>query len=756
MKKSGILLSLIFILTLFSQTRIYPPLPADKITDMYFINKYKGIFINSGGGIFKTYDSGLTWEHVKTYSGEVFRKIKFIDENNGFILPQKPANKAVIGLVVTTNGGEDWRVENLSVTYSEDILPISTNVLLQCDWYGNILRLDNYFNQWDTVYQMPVFIIHDVEFGDRYESYGKFTSFELLPSGNILALGNYLNALGSEIIDDSVNVVLRSSDGGLSWEIIWSGLKSYIKKIQFITDEVGYMINNYDTLYYTNTGGVEWTNKGIPLNKPSIQDIFALSSDSLLILSSGNLHLSTDRGESWLTKSSDINLYGKLKFKNNKDGFVFGNILYKTSDLGLTWVNLNQRFQDNIKAIDFVNIEVGYAAGEQGFYKTFDGGKNWQRITSLPLDEYQYEIPPSSIAMLDENNGFVSRFIKGDLFKTNDGGESWETVILPGNPDRVESIHFFNDSLGMINTVTKIYSQDPEQSELFHYITRDRGETWDVIKVDSTSEAAFFDEIKFIKPNLLYAINRYGGLWKSKDTAKTWEQIYDPQNYFVGSFSFDFFNENFGVLGISYWDNLITTDGGLTWNMFSKVDGNHPKAFEILGKNSSNHIVAFEIGGGGKLFQYNFSSNGDVQFKRQLFTGTNLTLNCIETFYNGDNLHTWIVGDGFNLLYRDHQLEITSVEDKTTIFPSTFILYQNYPNPFNPTSRIKYQIGKTSKVELRVFDILGKVITTLVNEIKQPGYYEIEFDGGNFSSGVYFYQIISDEFVDTKKMVLLR
>ncbi|KUG25273.1 hypothetical protein ASZ90_004909 [hydrocarbon metagenome] len=59
-------------------------------------------------------------------------------------------------------------------------------------------------------------------------------------------------------------------------------------------------------------------------------------------------------------------------------------------------------------------------------------------------------------------------------------------------------------------------------------------------------------------------------------------------------------------------------------------------------------------------------------------------------------------------------------------------------------------------MELRVFDILGKVITTLVNEIKQPGYYEIEFDGGNFSSGVYFYQIISDEFVDTKKMVLLR
>lgn len=88
-------------------------------------------------------------------------------------------------------------------------------------------------------------------------------------------------------------------------------------------------------------------------------------------------------------------------------------------------------------------------------------------------------------------------------------------------------------------------------------------------------------------------------------------------------------------------------------------------------------------------------------------------------------------------------------------------LSQNYPNPFNPQTKIKFDVpanvkGQTSNVKLVIYDLLGREVTTLVNEELKPGTYEADWDGSNFSSGVYFYKIISGDFVETKKMVLMK
>jgi hypothetical protein len=90
------------------------------------------------------------------------------------------------------------------------------------------------------------------------------------------------------------------------------------------------------------------------------------------------------------------------------------------------------------------------------------------------------------------------------------------------------------------------------------------------------------------------------------------------------------------------------------------------------------------------------------------------------------------------------------------IVPEKFSLAQNYPNPFNPSTIIKFQIPKLSGVKLVVFDILGKEITTLVNEKLQPGEYEVTFDGSNLPSGVYIYKLQSGDFSDSKKLVLIK
>ena len=112
----------------------------------------------------------------------------------------------------------------------------------------------------------------------------------------------------------------------------------------------------------------------------------------------------------------------------------------------------------------------------------------------------------------------------------------------------------------------------------------------------------------------------------------------------------------------------------------------------------------------------------------------------------------------------------TEVESETDIaLPTEFSLSQNYPNPFNPSTKIKYTIpnvtlGSSSRAEsreegfvtLRVYDVLGNEVTTLVNEEKPAGSYEVEFNASNLSSGIYFYKLSAGSFTETKKMTVLK
>ncbi len=88
--------------------------------------------------------------------------------------------------------------------------------------------------------------------------------------------------------------------------------------------------------------------------------------------------------------------------------------------------------------------------------------------------------------------------------------------------------------------------------------------------------------------------------------------------------------------------------------------------------------------------------------------------------------------------------------------PERFELYQNYPNPFNPTTTISYQLPQVAWVNLKVHDILGREVATLLNEMKEAGYYEVNVDGTNLSTGVYFYRIQAGGFMQLKKMMVVR
>ncbi len=95
-------------------------------------------------------------------------------------------------------------------------------------------------------------------------------------------------------------------------------------------------------------------------------------------------------------------------------------------------------------------------------------------------------------------------------------------------------------------------------------------------------------------------------------------------------------------------------------------------------------------------------------------------------------------------------------EDEINLIPNIFSLSQNYPNPFNPSTIIKFSIPKSSFITLKVFDLLGREVATLVNEEKSWGNYKINFDGSSLSSGIYFYRLQAGSFVDTKKFIFMK
>jgi Secretion system C-terminal sorting domain len=92
----------------------------------------------------------------------------------------------------------------------------------------------------------------------------------------------------------------------------------------------------------------------------------------------------------------------------------------------------------------------------------------------------------------------------------------------------------------------------------------------------------------------------------------------------------------------------------------------------------------------------------------------------------------------------------------TTEVPRNYMLYQNYPNPFNPSTRIRYDVPSTSNVKIVVYDALGKEVETMVDMELHPGTYEVTWNAGNYASGLYFYRIITDKYVHTNKMVLMK
>ena len=218
-----------------------------------------------------------------------------------------------------------------------------------------------------------------------------------------------------------------------------------------------------------------------------------------------------------------------------------------------------------------------------------------------------------------------------------------------------------------------------------------------------------------------------------------------------------------GIDSVAFWNHI-----GITWYA------------ETLAEVQVDSVVGVDTAfTKGIVIDTSFTSSGAPHIGdnvKPILDGIEYGNTGLRSTFVPENDSLKVIIDLYNLIHRSEFLERVLIhfglEDPTNIIddnadqPNTFYLHQNYPNPFNPSTRIQYAVSSPLRrsgseasrqfVVLKVYDVLGNEVATLVNEEKAAGSYEVEFDGTRLTSGIYFYRIISGSYSETKKMILLR
>jgi hypothetical protein len=169
-----------------------------------------------------------------------------------------------------------------------------------------------------------------------------------------------------------------------------------------------------------------------------------------------------------------------------------------------------------------------------------------------------------------------------------------------------------------------------------------------------------------------------------------------------------------------------------------------------LGVSFTDSNIGTIVGFNGTILR---TTDGGQNWNQQ-FSKISINLNAV--CFVDSNIG-YITGGGGTILKTVNGGIITDVEEKKIRgIIEDFSISQNYPNPFNPSTTVRYNIPEKSFVTIKIYDILGKEVATLINEEKPIGNYTVKFDGSGLTSGIYFYQIKAGNYVETKKMILLK
>jgi len=759
MKNSIILFCLLFITAPISAQWITQT-TTKTLNSVYFTDSQNGWAVGYVGTLLRTTDSGLNWNTVDLGYLNDFNEIIFVNYNYGWIVGGE-------GLILkTTDGGGSWFQQNSGVNFNlvtvffidENNGWISTNALT-----GEVLKTTNSGETWNSY---PT--------GINFYSIIFFTSIN---NGWTAGWGG---------------VIARTSDGGVNWLLDSTQIGSSFSDIIFISENIGWIVGNSGRILKTNNGGNTWN--VLPFNAASF-NIFSV--------------FFIDENTGWIT-GVDINSdYGKI-FKTTDGGItwdqeistyekIFHDIFFVDSEYGwaVGW-GLIAKY-DTTKSINIISPNGGevldtyativWKSNNVSFVNLSyspDNGLNWKLIADSviiykdgnPNFYWWGSIPkPSSnqclIKIVDLENSNVfdisdSNFtiIPSPGYKViqPNGGEG----IVAGS---IYTIYWLNNNSDLVNI---LLSLDNGKSWVKLSQSDSYGYDWNV--PDTTSRQCLI--------KIQNAIDT--SVYNVSDNVFNIIRI-SKFSYFPLSVGNKWFFSR-GIDGVIKLKLEVERDtllsDGFTYaklNMFYMPTGSVEEGYSYL-RQEGNKIIKYpdkiildfnmEIGDSVSTFkntQYSAILSGIY-----LYNIFGRYLSTYEFSFASSDYYSYSDSIGFRTLYSANwnnlQPEyllgcvidgfvygntITDIKSENKL-PDKFYLSQNYPNPFNPITKLSWQSPVGGWQTLKVYDVLGNEVATLVDEFRPAGNYEVDFNANKLSSGVYLYKLQAGSFVETKKMILMK
>lgn len=422
------------------------------------------------------------------------------------------------------------------------------------------------------------------------------------------------------------------------------------------------------------------------------------------------------------------------------------NGVIKSTNSGLTWFMSNTGLTYNhIQAMDISrsNPNIIYVGTDSlggysncGVYKSTNGANTWVLTPNTVIQQRSIQaivVNPTNpnIALCGVFNA-QSNTTDG-IYRTTDGGATWVASSTGfGANKNILALAMDPTNPNVVYAGTSF--MPPSTGPTYVYKSTDGGVTWTNSSTGLPSTTGDINPVRTLSISTvntqyicagLFLNTASGGFFLSTNGGTSWTRMHSG-------------------LPVSLGDNIraVLFRPGSTTEIYCAIDagGIGPDAGVWRTVNGGSSWTQFVNGTLQNSYQTRTLSYRYIPTDSTLYTGVGTTVNPTA---NGQGVY-------------EYSFFLVGIANNHGNMPKDFALYQNFPNPFNPATYIQYDIPKEAFVTLKVFDITGREVGSLVNETKQAGSYQILFDGSHLSSGVYFYTIRAGDFFETKKMILTK
>lgn len=665
------------------------------------------------GTLLKSTDGGLHFTPMGSVGEKELKEIKVLEGSLKIIVVGED------GARLSNDGGAHWVSYAPNYTFINTVAAKNDKIVMAGDNGKIIASSDN-----------------GVTFSERYSN--PITDFKRI----IFLDGSQMEAIAI----GTNGKIFYSNQWGWTWgEITNPSGGTNFWGIAFANATTGMIVGENARILRTTNGGQNWTQLVVSIGVDLYDIRMENATTAITCGEGGKIFRTTDGGDNWTevyTSPTGAALRSFGFFNSNPSiGAVWGEkgVHATTTDGGATW---SEAFQER-KEFNFVTPLTNFhrdnssegdtlvVVGNSGaFSKTTNAGATWSSIstgTTLDLE---------SAYFIDSQTGWAvggkSSPLQRIILKTTNGGANW-TTQLTASANNLYDVEFINSTTGIaVGNFGAILR------------TTNAGTNW----VSISGVTWTLQDIKFLDANNVIAVGEAGRIFKSTNAGLNWTQV-NSGGFIDMQFSVDFTDANTGISVGSGGTMYRTTNSGVNWTLLPSVTQNTLYGISFV-NNLTGYACGTNLGNDCSVLK---TTNGGMNWIRQN-SGTNNVLNSIY-FVNANT--GFVVGEAGTILKTTNGGASTvGVHNISATVPETHYLSQNYPNPFNPATKIRFEVPKSAFIKIVVYDISGKEVETLVNEDLRAGVYETDFIGSNRSSGVYFYKLITKDFIETKKMILVK